>query len=176
MEPESEATRLAIRHRRDDVVCDAVLRGDGPGVSLVVDGTEVAQRPDIVVPPGHATRVRFSRVDYVLRLEIDGELVLRHDLPEPAAARREGPPASIEWTIEKGGAAIRPLRLERDMHWSADYAPNEGESLGPEQYFMAGDNSSNSSDSRARGPVHASRLVGKAMLIVWPFSRFGRVR
>ena len=43
--------------------------------------------------------------------------------------------------------------------------------LGPDQFFMMGDNSSNSSDSRMHGPVHRGRLIGKPLLVVWPLDR-----
>lgn len=38
-------------------------------------------------------------------------------------------------------------------------------------YFMLGDNSENSKDSRAWGTVPRRNLVGRAMLVWWPFSR-----
>ncbi|HCN78193.1 MAG TPA: signal peptidase I [Verrucomicrobiales bacterium] len=43
--------------------------------------------------------------------------------------------------------------------------------LGNEQYFAMGDNSYNSSDSRAWGPVPERNLVGPAMLCYWPLTR-----
>ena len=44
--------------------------------------------------------------------------------------------------------------------------------LGPDDYYMLGDNSGNSHDSRRNGAVHRSRLVGKPVLIVWPPKRW----
>lgn len=45
--------------------------------------------------------------------------------------------------------------------------------LGPNQYFVMGDNRANSFDSRHFGPVPGERIVGKAWLIYMPFSDFG---
>jgi len=44
--------------------------------------------------------------------------------------------------------------------------------LGPDEYFMMGDNRPASLDSRYFGPVNRSEIVGKAWLRVWPFSTF----
>ena len=41
------------------------------------------------------------------------------------------------------------------------------------QYFMMGDNHSDSCDSRSWGPITRSDIIGKAFLRIWPLSRFG---
>ncbi|MGB8196959.1 MAG: signal peptidase I [Acidimicrobiales bacterium] len=41
------------------------------------------------------------------------------------------------------------------------------------QYFMMGDNHSDSCDSRMWGPVPRKDIIGKAFVRIWPFSRIG---
>jgi signal peptidase I len=41
------------------------------------------------------------------------------------------------------------------------------------QYFMLGDNRTDSADSRVIGPVPRSLVVGRAFILVWPLSRIG---
>jgi len=46
--------------------------------------------------------------------------------------------------------------------------------LGKDQYFLLGDNRTNSRDSRDIGPVARSEIEGKLILRLYPFSKFGK--
>jgi signal peptidase I len=49
--------------------------------------------------------------------------------------------------------------------------------LGPTQYFALGDNSASSKDSRDWGYVPRENIVGRAVMVYWPFGQhFGRIR
>lgn len=48
--------------------------------------------------------------------------------------------------------------------------------LGEDEYFVMGDNRSNSTDSRIIGPVKKEQIKGKTHLILYPFKRFGNVK
>ena len=54
-----------------------------------------------------------------------------------------------------------------EAHFTDDYDEYK---LGKNQYFMLGDNSKNSLDSRYWGPVPRKSLVGTASTVFWPFS------
>ena len=43
--------------------------------------------------------------------------------------------------------------------------------LGPDEYFVIGDNTSTSLDSRYWGPLPKNNIVGRATRVYWPFSR-----
>ncbi len=43
--------------------------------------------------------------------------------------------------------------------------------LGPDQYFMLGDNRLNSLDSRSFGPIPSDQIVGRVVLRYWPLSQ-----
>ena len=47
--------------------------------------------------------------------------------------------------------------------------------LGPDEYFVLGDNRNNSTDSRIIGNIHRDDIVGRAWLRVYPFNEFGLV-
>ena len=48
--------------------------------------------------------------------------------------------------------------------------------LGPDEYFLLGDFSTIANDSRYRGPVEASDIIGVADLRYWPLTRFAVLR
>lgn len=48
--------------------------------------------------------------------------------------------------------------------------------LGENEYWCMGDNRNHSSDSRIIGPVPKNRIVGKAFLRIYPFSKFGLIK
>ncbi len=47
--------------------------------------------------------------------------------------------------------------------------------LGPDEYFVMGDNRDNSQDSRALGALQGEKIIGKAWLIYWPVRSMGLV-
>jgi signal peptidase I len=45
--------------------------------------------------------------------------------------------------------------------------------LGPDEYFMMGDNRAQSCDSREWGPVNRADLIGPVFAVYWPLTRLG---
>ena len=68
-------------------------------------------------------------------------------------------PASGRYVVSKGPYGHAPVTLRSD------------------EYFLVGDNSYLSRDSRAWGPVHRNHIMGgRVFLVLLPVSRFGRIR
>ncbi|MCL5283766.1 MAG: signal peptidase I [Armatimonadetes bacterium] len=72
-----------------------------------------------------------------------------------------------------GKALVEPYILgPMDTNLSdTKYAQNNPYHLGPNEFFVMGDNRNDSNDSRFWGPVSRDRIIGKAEFIFWPLSR-----
>jgi len=141
--------------------------------------------------------VSFANVDEQLFLWVNGHVVdfngpttypsLGNNEPVKLARSSETAtdlsPAGI---AVEGGAAVEVshVKLLRDIYYTADENNSELQragfirqqdvstvkDLGPGQYFMMGDNSPESADSRYWGKVDRRLLIGKALFIYWPHS------
>jgi len=66
------------------------------------------------------------------------------------------------------GVLVEELYLEEDTPGSIM------QSLGPDQYFVMGDNRDASYDSRRFGPIDEVDIVGRAWFRGWPFTRISK--
>jgi signal peptidase I len=109
-------------------------------------------------------RVEMAFVDRRLSLAIDGQVWLSADLP--AAKNRRGVERPFQAQADGVQASLRHFRLYRDVHYGqqgTNAVRGKSVRLGADQYFMLGDNSPNSEDSRYwpdDGRVDAACLIG----------------
>jgi signal peptidase I len=131
----------------------------------------------VALVPGRAHALEFAFVDRRASFAIDGkEVVPAADL-EPAANRGE-----VRRPLQLGARGcrlvVRGLRLSRDIHYTqyGEHGTRHPVALGPEEYFVLGDNSGNSQDSRKweRPGVPEGDFIGKPFLVHQPL-KLGRV-
>ncbi len=76
--------------------------------------------------------------------------------------------------IRDDGVFINGVRLEEPYLDQTMYGHEDLE-LGPGEYYVMGDNRSNSSDSRNHGPLDREAIIGKAWLVYYPLRSAGLV-
>lgn len=123
-------------------------------------------------------RVIVSRISYIVGQPARGDVIVLQYPLDPSrdfVKRIIGLPGETV-AIVNGQVFIdgRPLPPEPYVVYTSttDMAPLQ---LGPDEYFVMGDNRVGSSDSRVWGPLPARRIIGKAWLIYYPFDKFGLV-
>lgn len=74
------------------------------------------------------------------------------------------------------GQPLTEPYIPKDFETNAGLATkNKTIVLGPDEFFVCGDNRPYSSDSRSWGPIHKNEIVGKAIFRYWPLNVAGRV-
>ncbi len=146
-------------------------------------------------------RLRFANVDDRLTLWVDGALPFGDGVTFAPAGQR-GPtendlePASVG---VKGGVTVAKLKLFRDTYYTleppnADARPIDDDWSDPNRwanlkslpaktiyvqpghFLCMGDNSPESSDGRSWGLVPERLMLGRALLVYYPFGRAGRIK
>jgi len=113
----------------------------------------------------------LAHVDRAIVFKVNGAAVGRFELDDkaPAVDTHE---VDVRVGVRGGTIDLRELNVYRDVYYLSSisgvthvqfpYRVPDG------QYFFLGDNSSNSTDSRAWETVPAGHLVGRAFMVFWP--------
>ena len=108
-------------------------------------------------------------------------VILRHADGEESVKRLVGLPGeTVE--IREGALVVNGSRIEPPEHLAGEYIVQKGRfghtpaPLGEGEYFVLGDSSYVSQDSRRWGPVGREEIEGRVMCIVFPLGRAGWVK
>ncbi|MGL4553952.1 MAG: S26 family signal peptidase [Gemmataceae bacterium] len=148
--------------------------------------------------------VRFANVDDRLTVWVNGQLPFGDGVAyesafsfAPTAHNDMERPASLG--AAGGRFTVKHLKLHRDTYYTASrdigspdvpgMMPNDPTTWGqvvdtpystyyvqPGHYLCLGDNSPKSADSRSWGLVPARLMLGRAVVVYFPFTRVGRIR
>ncbi len=174
-------TVLRFRIRAPSAPCTVEIRIDDGAVSphtvvlstdrsvafAAVGGREIAKSADFVLEPGFWRDVWITNADRVVRVEIDGKEAARAAAPRRGA--RRGTVCSLR--LDGAPAEIADLRVLRDLIYENPTPGGAEWTLAPDEFFLLGDNSPSSRDSRYHGPVKRDRLEGRAFAVIFPLDR-----
>lgn len=155
----------------------------GTAVIAHEGGKEQAFAEPFALVPGRRYRLEFAFIDRRVLVAIDGkEMAPPLDLPPVTAGKGAGDPAGKRAGLDRpvqlgcrgGHVVVRHFTLWRDIHYRSDPDAKHGVKdecrLGPDEYFMLGDNSANSRDSREweTPGVPERDFLGKPFLVHQP--------
>lgn len=136
--------------------------------------------------------VAVSRIAYVFSGPARWDVVVvRHPGGEPVDPSGSGPHESVKRVVglpgekielQGGRVVANGLPLEPPAPLQISKVVEKGEygrtpvQLGEDEYYLLGDNSYLSSDSRRWGPIPRSRIEGRIVFVLYPTGRVGRVR
>jgi signal peptidase I len=156
----------------DTVVAEIPVGASAWPVAVVHQGQgELSSTAGVFLAPGKTVHLEFAFVDRRVSLAIDG----RHATPAadlPQGKKRGPVRCPLQLRARGCRLLIRDLVLYRDIHYTqyGEHGTRHAAVLGPNEYFMLGDNSGNSQDSR-KWPspgVPENDFIGKPFLIHQP--------
>ncbi len=133
-----------------------------PNVSVTAPG-RIPNSDTLVVDFQKGCAITISLRDGELRVEIDGEEIMRVNCP-PGDTPRRVLPNQLTLGIQRGEATFSELRVYRDIYYlNPDGRPQTwamDRVLAADEYFLLGDNPPVSVDSRHFGPLKRGVIRG----------------
>lgn len=173
---------LELRIKEDDVKFTAEVNFGAEGTTRILADDQVIGEKNFSADPAVSHHVVFQNVDDRQALYVDGELVIEtNHAPEKGAARMAYE-NGIALGVRDADAVFEHVRIDRDLYYLpyrtegriqrdiTEYNVPEG------NYFMMGDNTRNSYDSRKWGTVPEQNMIGPAMVVWWPLDHLREAR
>lgn len=150
----------------------AAVRFDGTSVSIDRGGGYPLIEKPLSLAAQVSKSVEIGLIDRTIHVRIDGQS-LAEPIEWPADptshGRRSGVSSPVRFTVAEGHWQVSKFRIDRDVHYRRNgrNAVDAPLKLGADDYFVLGDNSANSRDSRVWTiPAVAGRdFIGKPIVI-----------
>jgi signal peptidase I len=123
---------------------------------------------DFSLSPGQTYAVEFSNVDDRVTAAIDGIALFQYDYVSDTTMKVK---AEVLLGAERTVAEFADVIVRRDIYYITKEGHNiysEPYRVGENEYFVLGDNTTSSLDSRIWGTVPQENLLGRAFIIFWP--------
>lgn len=168
----SHYLELALE-RNQDVFTAIIPTSDVDKKGRLTKSGNVVLEKDIHLQTGQKHTIEFSHVDRIVSLRIDDKEVFSFDNDDGTVpAPRPFDVSRIHFGGGHVHATFENIKIFHDIYYT-NLSPNawgteQPIQLGEKDYFMLGDNSRNSNDSRVWKFVPEKNIVGKAFFVFWP--------
>lgn len=172
--PTKDCTAVGAELRENEDAFDVRIPVGSSGKTVLLrNKVEVAGADGVFLEPGEKAQVRFQNIDDRVTLWVNDREALVFDVTEPTDGDTQPVPSVILGVVE-GGAAFEKIEIHRDIYYRSEGSLPTTIPAG--HYFMLGDNSGNSADSRGGWTVAEDRLIGRPLFVIWPMGRAKVVR
>jgi len=139
---------------------------------LLKNGMSVLEK-DFRLQTSQQHKIEFSNADRMVCLSINGNKVFSFDDDDGVIPDlRSSDTSKIRFGGTRVHATFGNINIFHDIYYTSLSAGSWGTTkpvqLGEKDYFMLGDNSRNSNDSRVWKFVPEKNIVGKAFFVFWP--------
>ena len=164
-----------VLEKNNDIFTAVIPTNDTNTKSYLKKGENVVMEEDIHIQTEQKHTIAFLNVDGILSLSIDNKKIFVFD--NDAGKVTEVRPFDTSRICFGGthvNATFENIEIFHDIYYTNLSAGTWGTTqpiqLGEKDYFMMGDNSRNSNDSRVWKFVPEKNIVGKAFFVFWPLN------
>lgn len=172
---------ISIILEKDEKIFEAFIRSRGEKKEsyLKMSGLRIATDANTFIELENKCKIEFSNVDKRVSLKLNGSEVFSHTYDDDLLPQNDYTKYS---KLKIGGvnieAVFKNISIFRDIYYTdagewGSFRPVE---IGEKKYFVMGDNSRNSNDSRFWKFVPENSLVGKAFMVFWPLRTIKFIR
>ncbi|MEK6737048.1 MAG: S26 family signal peptidase [Planctomycetota bacterium] len=159
--------------KNNDVFTAVIPTSDTPKKACLKKNGTVVMEKDTVLSPGQNHTIAFSNVDHVVTLTLDNSKVFVFDYDDGLVPDvRSFDTSKIRFGGSRISATFENIEIFHDIYYTElmndTWGTTKPIQLGNTDYFMLGDNSRNSNDSRVWKFVPEKNIVGKAFFVFWP--------
>ncbi len=146
------------------------------GQKVVLEKTE-----GVGWPAGSLHELAFANFDNRLFLFLDGTAwmgpVDYEITPSPQDPNRPPLPPIVSWGTQSGAVEVDWFVLSRDLYYTSFGSFGVGKPfvLGQDEFFLLGDHSFESEDSRVFGPVSRRDILGQPVGVLFPLSKLRKL-
>ncbi|MBM4054204.1 MAG: hypothetical protein FJ264_05930 [Planctomycetes bacterium] len=171
-----------VLEKNEDIFTASIPIGDiADKCTLSRSNDDVVVEKDFHLQADQAHKIEFSNVDHIVSLAVNDIEVFSFDYDDGAVPASRPSDAS---KVRLGGTNVKAkyenIQIYHDVYYtnlsSDTFGTSQPIQLKEKDYFVLGDNSRNSNDSRVWKFVPEKNVVGKAFFVFWPLENISFIK